>query len=498
MSLEEAFKTYTNLVQAVIAASRRDAATTATINQVTYVVIDLKRLVNELEANAEFQTLIKITALNFSKEPYEDTSFGHLLWNQNVKAFFRRSGFYLLAYHGEIQDTDNAFGRYVEAFQQEKVLIRYLVPLEFVDFGDSPIDFGNFRIVQFSRNDLEALLQTKINKMFYPYAYADLSELSSLWFLEVIETVDAWEPGSGGPVGLLGPEVGLSFTDFPSQVEYALKLLALYDWGTYQAPFPAGEHGRQLIAGHDTGWDRFHIPFIISINESQLWSPTALPDLSVVATQPDVGADGEEIGERTVISMYVETDQFKQEMQRVATIMADIERMRSTQWAFLDVALGYLVKAFFASGLDQLLWHMVVVESLLGDKGDSAEGLTKRLQRRAAFVVAQNKQEISDKKKLVRDLYTLRSDMVHGNTKIIDSKVYLGHLRAARELARETSLWLLESLCNLNKQSSEQTIGDKIPSRKEIIAAIDVLSDDELDTDNVKFALDVLHTGQTK
>jgi hypothetical protein len=58
------------------------------------------------------------------------------------------------------------------------------------------------------------------------------------------------------------------------------------------------------------------------------------------------------------------------------------------------------------------------------------------------------------------------------------------------------SLWFLERLSNLNKSSERMNAG-KLPTRKEIIAAIDVLSEDEVDASNVKFALDVLHMDRT-
>jgi hypothetical protein len=86
--------------------------------------------------------------------------------------------------------------------------------------------------------------------------------------------------------------------------------------------------------------------------------------------------------------------------------------------------------------------------------------------------------------------------MVHGNTELVNSKVYLGHLREARELARRTSIWFLEALGNLNRQPSKRSIPSSTPTRKEIIAAIDVLSD-EVDADNVQIVLDVLSAGRT-
>jgi hypothetical protein len=499
MNLEAAFKAYVELAQAIIASSKRTIAATGSIKRSTQDALNLRSLVEDLESQAEFQTFVRETAHSFSKEgdreKHDNAALKGSLWGWNVEAFFRRSGFYLSVYNEEAQDADALFRNYSEAFEKTKTLIRYLVPLEFVDFDGSSMDFGDFRIVQLLRDELESLLQSEINRVFFPYAYADQSQLAGLWFLEVIEESDAWEPGSGGPMELRGPEVGLAFTDFPPRVEYALKLLALYDWGTYQAPVPASEK-RGHAKEHDIGWDRFHVPFIISMNENQIWNPQALPDLSVLSTQPDFSPEGEEIGETPVISIFVEADRFKPEMRRLADLMAETEEKLTTSWRFADVALGYLVKAFFASGLDQLLWHIVVVESLLGDKGDSADGLMKRLKRRAAFVVAQNEQERSNVKKLVDTLYTLRSDIVHGNTELVNSRVYLGHLREARELARGISIWFLESFSNLNREYSKRLIVGSTPTRKEILAAIDVLSDD-VDADNVKFVLDVLSAGRT-
>src|SRR5437762_1764365 len=154
MSLEAAFKTYTDLVQAVISAGKRDATTTGTMKPSTYDVLNLRSLIEDLESQAEFRALINETALTFSKEPYKEKPLEYSLWKGNTEAFFRRSGFYLSAHNGEIQDANGAFGRYVEAFKKEKVLRRYLVPLEFVDFDDGQIDFGSFRIFQPTRNEL--------------------------------------------------------------------------------------------------------------------------------------------------------------------------------------------------------------------------------------------------------------------------------------------------------------------------------------------------------
>lgn len=38
------------------------------------------------------------------------------------------------------------------------------------------------------------------------------------------------------------------------------------------------------------------------------------------------------------------------------------------QWHFIEIAWGYFIKAYFADGLEQLLWHITTLEALLGEK----------------------------------------------------------------------------------------------------------------------------------
>jgi hypothetical protein len=134
-----------------------------------------------------------------------------------------------------------------------------------------------------------------------------------------------------------------------------------------------------------------------------------------------------------------------------------------------------------------------VIESLLGDKGDSERGLTDRLRRRTAYVVAENESGVSKARKLVADLYVLRSDIVHGNANLVDNKIYLGHLREARELARKASVWFLESLGMIEESARRSGLG-RLPTRKEIISVIDVLLDEDINPDQFKCTLDTLFT----
>jgi hypothetical protein len=452
----------------------------------------LRILVEDLESEPEFQNLVIESARSFSPKQ-TDLSYADF-WTSNVADFFRNSGFYLAAYKNEIPDTAILLSNYAAAFGEKTTTVKYLVPLEFVEFDKDLIDFQTFRVIRLNRSEVAKICRSEINSVFYPYAYADLSDLSEIWFLEVTETVKAWEPGSGGPAGLRGAELEFKSTDFPSAVEYVLKHLTLLDWGTYQAPF-GGTEPSKLIEQLDTGWDRFHVPFYITTHDNLLWPPNSLPDVNVLSTQPSFNENGEEIGHRPVVSIYVEGDEFRTNLERIANFLDFSASERSSQWLFLDTSLNYLCKAFFAEGLDQLLWHLVAVEALLGDKSES--GLTNRLARRIGYVVANNDQERSRVKRLITKedgLYQLRSDLVHGNSKLVNKKVYLGHLREARELARRSILWFLEML-NQYKSSQATACNESpqgISTREEILAAIDLLSNEDLNPKSVQTLMKVL------
>jgi hypothetical protein len=71
--------------------------------------------------------------------------------------------------------------------------------------------------------------------------------------------------------------------------------------------------------------------------------------------------------------------------------------------------------------------------------------------------------------------------------------VYLGHLREARELARKSVLWFLESLSNLD-QNLDQDLASNVPTREEVIAAIDVFADGKLKPVNVQSVMSFFST----
>jgi hypothetical protein len=66
----------------------------------------------------------------------------------------------------------------------------------------------------------------------------------------------------------------------------------------------------------------------------------------------------------------------------IAEVESSVARVEGVpEWDFLNHALGYLVKAYFSDGLEQLLWHMTVLDALLVGAFHSSSDETVRRGR---------------------------------------------------------------------------------------------------------------------
>ena len=114
-----------------------------------------------------------------------------------------------------------------------------------------------------------------------------------------------------------------------------------------------------------------------------------------------------------------------------------------------------------AEGLDQLLWHWVSIEALVG--GDSDEPVSSTIRERLARMLSSTQSEQEAIKTQVRDLYRLRNDLVHGN-------MYLGlihgpELYRLREIARRAILWVASRTCAAADTST-------LPSRDQVLSVL--------------------------
>jgi len=465
--LDEVFRRYTDAVRSRLQDRGKRQTRQGPLRLLANRGMELQALAEELENEAEFHQLVLETYSLFSRSA-PDKNRLEWGWQQAVENFFRRSGYYVDVYDGEITNVDATFRSYLQAFRRSEVQSTYLALMEFAQFRDQSMDFGTFQIRRFPTDELNVICGNRVNEVFYPWATLDVKKLRAYWFICVTEQT------SRPPVDLLDTPIEdpqefylirRRYTHYPKALELILQQLALFDWQPVWSEEPSVENEREKE------WGRFWIPFVFRVDDNLLSSPGLAPDLSGLALDVATNARGEEI-EVPGIGIVLDdaaTEAFKAFIRRAGDLLRCL-RAKQNGWEFVEVALGYFIKGFFTNdGLEQMLWHITTLEALLGEKG---EPVTKRLTRRIASIFGKSEGERKATRKQFKELYEFRSDLVHGNP--FQKQVYVGHLRNARNLARRTLLWFLHYLNYIQARFSSSQPTKGIPTREEILALIDL------------------------
>jgi len=185
--------------------------------------------------------------------------------------------------------------------------------------------------------------------------------------------------------------------------------------------------------------------------------------------EPILDNFGEEVGERPCFALNIignETE-FYEFVKNTGVMIEKIKRV--PQWQFIDVALSFMEKGFRDNGLEQLLWHITAIEALVGE---NVSGLTNLLRDRVSLVLANNPQERKKIKKVFEKLYDLRSDYMHGNEQLLDPKVVDHDLAQAREMARQTTLWMLSYLNYILSECEKNKT--ELPTRNNLLAVLNL------------------------
>lgn len=429
--------------------------------------------VKELEKSSEFDLLVEET-LNLYSGNYH--SKNKSAWEQTVKDFFRRSGYYYNFFDGSNINIDVLFRKYCESFKQRKTEVIYLAPLEFVDFKPDNLvmDFGTFQIRKFSKNELEIIFQNQINEIFYPGAVIDLDLMQNYWYIYFTQEEEITKIGYINLVLDFNSleKVKSKYTNFPQALEQKLRILSLYHW---QADWWK-KYNTQEQKEEEVGWFGFKIPVFFKINKCLIVSPDHIPDFKrKLLTESIHDVKGNIIGEGPTIYIRFneeETNSFKVFTKETTKIINRID-INKNKWEFLDIALGYFVKAFFADsfekGLEQLLWNITALETLLGEKN---KDLTESLARRISIILGTTQKEKKNIKKKFKRLYDFRCSLVHGS--YFKEEIYIGHLRLCRDFVRKTILWFLHYLYFIQKEILEKENYQKTIERKDILSFLDL------------------------
>ena len=439
--LEEALYGYTAAVETAFReASRRQARTRGGLVELRNRGEHLRHLVEQIEGGSEFKTLVEETRSAFCNDWHRSKSESS--WRRAIRNFFRRTGYYNHAFSGAATPSMLPRG-YETAFLRRHVQTTYLAPVEFVDFPKAKpeLKFSDFQIRRLERNELEAIVGNEVNRVFYPYATIDTGALQGYWFIVATSHEDA--PRLGRIVVDLSAigRVSREYSRLPSAVERVLARLVLFDWVVE----PEDDH---CPYGSQFG---FNIPFVIRVTDDPLSGPRGAPDCSKLATTPQIDPYTEEEYETPIVFFELSESHvvsFEECTRRADDCLRQLET-DTARWPFLKVATGNLIKAFFADGLEELLWHITALEALLGER---RQGLAASLARRVSAILGTTEKERKDLRKRFNDLYDLRCALVHGNE--LKDDVQWHQLFEARTIARRVTIWFVHYLARLPPEST--------------------------------------------
>lgn len=361
-----------------------------------------------------------------------------------------------------------------------------MAPINLVSFGiESGMDFDSFRIRRFSKKGLSDLIRNRLNLIFYPYSALNerqITLLSQYYFLcctskeEVEQIGHIYFYHSPLTTLIFSGEAERWYTDFPKPIESALRSLSLYDWERTHK----NSHNSRFWNSKDD-WESLRlpdIPFVLKVRHSPLWFPQPIPDFSKLKTQPFTDRYTEEEFEEPENWFSLtkeETDRFNMFVQKTNLILSHLNT-KENDWDFINIALGYFLKAFICSpDLDQMLWFITSFEALVGEhpKGVTG-GVTKGLIRRLSIIL--NK-DIGMDENGVRErferIYDLRSCLVHGGR--FEKQPHRNDIIDARLIARRVILWFLNALDLVQTAIGKGTIkNNDVKGHERILAEMDL------------------------
>lgn len=416
----------------------------------------------KLEESNEFISLASIFSTAYGGSSSHSATF-------RLQNYFKRSRLYLDIINGKPVDIKDRFEELWSAFNKREVKKITIRPIDNVSFSRPLIDFGKFKIQRFSKDELNVLLEQEVCEAFYPYAVVDTEKLSSCWHI----ITESMEQGSNDDLGNLGFTLNVedAFRVQRTFPDRTLQLLALFDWGN--ASEPPSPDKKDLDLWH------LGLPFNHTVSNNLTDTPMAFPDLSGLALFPFTyfTQDGEEAEEEhPAFNIHLnesDIENLKMIIKNATVFLENID-LQKCEWEFFEIAMGSLAKAFFSNELEQFLWNIIALEALIGERRETTQNIRRRL---CLIWGRRDKEKIDWIQKEFKELYDIRSALVHGS-KFGEGKkeksIYFGHLRSARSCARKTVLRFISFLSHIHKEMEKAKIPlNKYPKQKDLLLLLD-------------------------
>jgi hypothetical protein len=431
--------------------------------------------VSDIELSDIFDDLIELTREEYAevffnnRSDHWDDTFDDIYsdWRFLIKVFFRKSGFYLDIYNNININEDFIIKKYHECFKIREVNVRILAPLEFVDITPKkPINFENFSIRKFSVKELQKISNNDINLLFFPESVWDVNVLADYWFLDIPNH-------KVGTDCILQSDWTLIFFKnkrhdlfIYNEIKDMIYPLVLYNWKS---------SSKGLVS------QGVNIPFVSIVDNYFLAYPDDSPDISKLKCDMsrvefvegeifDKDFNRSKLRKRTVYFKYnrKERDNFIGDVTYITKLF---NNSILKNYPFIEKALEYCMKGLFiyepTKASEQLLWHVIAIESMLSSEERFGEN-TKIMCRRISSILGKDDDERKKLEETFEKIYRIRSRLVHGS--LYDEQQLKESLYEVREMSRKCCIWFLKLFDNLKKDIS----GDQIvPTIKDIFQVLD-------------------------
>lgn len=341
-------------------------------------------------------------------------------------------------------DPESAANALDDAYRRRTTLRRHLCPLDLAD--EMPmLSFGNARVADFSAEDLTRLFNApRLARNFHNQPF-EAKRLAQFCWLVVEEEIklDPRPEARAAPFmfmtfdqtfGEIDPHLGR----FPSVVERALFFLLLAPWERWSTM-------------QEVDWRGFRLPWIYTVDDDLFIRPAPPPSADSLTLEPWIvqGDWGEDIELERPTVLPLDDEAASDLALFTDGAWKDLETARATDLFETPIA-HFLVRAFLADGMDEVMAHMTAIEAAVGLEMDHKKWLRpkpdphKAVSSATARVAARVAAVLNDRASVqaYKDLFELRSTFVHGRAGL--QKVSTEQRVMARGLARGVARGLVD------------------------------------------------------
>lgn len=304
------------------------------------------------------------------------------------------------------------------AYSARTCTLTHLIPLDLADELPS-VQFGLWRIRSFDSTELGNLIGLARLHRFGPTKVPDVKRLSYFRWAVLEESIPMYSENRWRHLFRGWDDVGKVRhvrRRFEPAIERGLFVLSLYPWEDH-------------TEGDYVTWQLFRFPWVYTVKHHIFAAPQTAPTANSLTWTTRFTQEGEEFDDPQRIDF--DTQKLGDLERQLGDIWDRFESLARPAWdgddAFNPLIEHFFLGAFGEDHLDQLLWHVTMIDAAIGMK---QWGSTKAIRRRVETLLGDRASG-----EAFESYYNIRSAYVHGR-QYQDPKLGQRDLAGARRLAR--------------------------------------------------------------